>query len=779
MKQKDISEKDFKAALPQTSGSFRLKGIEAPIEIYRDRFGIPHLSAKTVHDAFFGQGFVTAQDRLWHMDYDRRHAYGRLSEWFGSDELTKDITMRRFGIGATVKRDYQAVNAETRAMLDAYTAGVNSFIKHSNSLPIEYRLLDEQPEPWRGWDCFAVYKVRHIFMGVFEGKLWRAKLVNTLGPEKAAELLRGYQPGHLVIVPPGHGYDGPALDGLQELSKNIGAIQWLREHPEAGSNSWAVHGSRTATGRPFLAGDSHRLLDTPNVYYQNHIRCPEFDVIGLSFPGCPGFPHFGHNPSVAWCVTHAQADYQDLYVERFSAEDPAKYEFKGEWKEAEIRRETIRVRNSAPREIDVVVTQHGPIISGGPAEGYGLAFKYTATAAPYVGFECLLPMMRAGSVEEMDAAMEKWVDPCNNFLFSDTNGTIAYLHRGQVPIRPMANAWLPVPGWTGDFEWRGNIPFAEALRIQNPKTGFIVTANNRISDKDYPYYIALNYVPEYRARRIFERLDKIKKATMQDMKSVHGDRVSIPAQKMLWLFSRINPPDPFADEALESLCQWNGAMEPDAVAPTIYSAFRIKLLKRFLEHHVGSLCKEMFTATGRGAPRHLVELASVMAAMVEKDDPSLLPPGTTWVSMATDALSETLSFLKERFGDDMNGWSWGAVHHTQPKHPLSELFPQHRNLLNPASVGMGGDGDTPLAAGYASASPFAVTLLSVARYVYDLSDWDNSGWAVPLGVSGHPASSHYSDQLPVWSRLDLVPMLYDWELIAAQAESHQVLAPES
>jgi len=367
----NLDEKDLKSALPDTSQTLRLKGIDALIEIYRDRCGVPHVLAQTAHDAFFGQGLVTAQDRLWHMDYDRRRGYGRLAELLGMSTVEEDKVMRRFQIGATVAEDYRSVDAATRAMLDAYTDGVNAVIGNLKALPIEYALLNTEPEAWLPWDCFAVFKMRHIMMGVFEGKLWRARLVNTLGPEKAAALLQGYQPGHLVVVPPGGSYEGPVLEGFEELKRNLEAIGWLKEDPDAGSNNWVVHGSRSASGKPLLAGDAHRALDTPNVYYQNHVACPEFDVIGLSFPGCPGFPHFGHNAQVAWCVTHAQADTQDLYIERFSADDATHYNFQGQWKKAEVRREQIGVRGGAAQEMEVTVTHHGPIIAGNPGKGYG------------------------------------------------------------------------------------------------------------------------------------------------------------------------------------------------------------------------------------------------------------------------------------------------------------------------------------------------------------------------------------------------------------------------
>jgi len=759
------------------SKNLRLKGVDGVIEIYRDDFGIPHVRAQTVHDAFFGQGFTAAQDRLWHMDCDRRRAYGRWAEVAGASGVEQDVMMRRFQIGATVEDDYRAVNDDTRKMLDAYTEGANAFLDSTETLPVEYDITGVQPEPWRPWDCLAVYKVRHLFMGVFEWKLWRAQLVDALGPERAADLLRGYQPGHLIISPPGAAYDGPVLNGLQALTEGLEAVRCLREDPDAGSNNWAVHGSRTATGKPLLAGDSHRALDTPNVYYQNHIACPDFDVIGLSFPGCPGFPHFGHNAHVAWCVTHAQADYQDLYVERFSSDDPTRYEFDGEWKQAEVRRESIRVKGGQPVEIKVTATLHGPLIGGNPENGFGIAFKYTAMAEPNLGFESILEMMTVASGDEIEAAMEKWVDPCNNFLYADVHGNIGYLNRGQVPIRPSANAWLPVPGWTDAHEWQGCIPFKALCRMRNPDPGVIVTANNRIAGADYPYYIGLNYVPEYRARRVYERLKPLAKATAEDMRAIHADRVSIPGRVFAGIIRGLEPRDEAFAAAKQILEEWDGSMERDAIAPTIYSAFRVKLLRKIVDRLAGPLADEMFTSTGRGAPRHLNELASLLVTMARDDDTSLLAPGSDWKSVSAEALSEAVDYLKQRLGENMETWQWGRIHHTAPRHPLSDAHPGFSRLLDPPSMPMGGDGDTPQMGNYSPGSPFAMTLMSVVRYVYDTADWENSRWAVPLGVSGHPASPHYADQAPIWADVDLVSMHYSWDLIKANAESHQTIAP--
>ena len=769
-----ITREDLEAAVPDTSKPLAVDGLDATIQIFRDAYGVPHVRAQSVHDAFFGQGFATAQDRLWQMDYDRRRAYGRWAEYAGEVAAQQDVTMRRFQLLASVRADYAAVNHETKAMLDAYAAGVNALIRSDDSPPIEYTLVQAEPERWEPWDCLAVFKVRHVLMGMVEAKLWRTRLISKLGAKRAAEVLPGYQPGHLLIVPPGAEHAGPVRDAEAELSAGAAAVSFLST-ADAGSNNWAVSGSRTASGKPLVAGDPHRPLDTPNVYYQNHMACPEFDAMGLSFPGCPGFPHFGHNASVAWCVTHAQADYQDLYIERFKKGSPAEYEFKGEWKRAEVRHEVIEFRGGGAIETDVTITDHGPSILGEPASGYAAAFKYTATAGPNRGFECLIRQLRVGSADEIEEAMRDWVDACHNFVFADVHGDIGYLTRGKLPVRPRANGWLPVPGWTGEHEWQGFVPFEEMPRSRNPETGYIVTANNKIVSDDYPHYISLDYSPEFRARRITERLKDLDRATVDDMASVHGEKISIPAQVYSRLLSRVTPLDDASAQAIAKLSGWDGEMDRGAVAPAIYSAFRLHLNRRLTKHLLDPLGEEALSATGRGAPFHLRQLEAQLVSRAADGDTSVLPPGTDWSTLMAEALAEGVAYLRDRLGEDMEAWTWGKVHSTRPRHTLSEPFPDAAALLDPPSVPMGGDGDTPHSASYSPSDPFTVVGTSIARYVFDLSDWDRSAWIIPLGASGHPGSPHYADQAPLWRELKLVPMMYDWDRIAARAEGWQEL----
>ena len=755
----------------------RIPSLSARVDVWRDPEGAPHVRAASVHDAFVAQGFVHAQDRLWHMEYDRRRAFGRWAEDAGPPALAEDIRMRRLRLGPTARADYTHLNAEARAMLEAYAAGVNAFLATTSSLPIEFRILDRRPEPWAPWDSLAVLKVRHADMGAWRAKLWRARLLRHLGPARTAQLCPGTPPNPMLIVPPAVEDRGPVVDGLTELAAGEAALVPLSIPDQGGSNSWALAGHRTASGKPLVAGDPHRALEVPNVYYPNHLACPEFDAIGLSFPGVPGFSHFGHNQAVAWCVTHAMADYQDLYIERFDPSDPRRYEFRGQWREAEFLREVIHVRGAAPVDTTVTITHHGPILLGEPASGHALALRYTATAEPNPTAEAFLPMLRARSADELEAAMRPWVDPANNLVFADVHGAIGYRTRGRVPVRAMANAWLPVPGWDGAHEWQGMIPFEEMPALRNPDVGFIATANSRIAGPTYPHYLGLDVSPDFRTRRVVERLRPLARATVADMAAIHADRVSIPAGEILEILRGIAAPDPDAKVALERLLAWNGAMDRDGVAPTLYAVFREHLVRDLLSPILGPLATEAFAGPPWGGAAHVVRLRARLGEWIRSDDRRLLPAGGDWPTVIVRALTGAVAELRATLGPDPEAWRWGRIHATQPRHPLSLLRPELASRLDPPSVAIGGDGDTVQAAGFAAPTGYGLTLTSVARYAFDLGDWEQSGWVVPLGVSGDPESRHYADQAAAWAEVRLLPMRYGWDRIRAEAESHQVLAP--
>ncbi len=780
----NLSHQDLLDALPDVSSEQRLRGLDGEVTVYRDSLGIPHAQAGTAHDAFFAQGFFCAQDRLWQMDWDRHRAYGRSAEWLGPSAVEQDAFFRRMGLEASARADYGAIDGPTRAMLDAYVAGVNANIdsigNSGGRLPVEYALLDEQPEPWRGWDGLAVFKVRHLLMGTFEFKLWRGRLIDRIGPDATAKLFPVHAPSDLVMIPTGAEFEGEPDDTAELMG--IAASTPLRaalesEPPDAGSNSWAVSASKTSTGGPLLAGDSHRQPDTPNVYYQNQIACPEFDVVGLSFAGLPGFHHFGHNAHVAWCVTHTAADYQDLFVERFEPGNPRRYDFEGKWRDAEVREETLRARGAADTSIAVVETHHGPVVFGDPASGHAVSMRYTATAEPGRWAECILKMLTARDCDEFEAIQEHWVDPCNNLLSADAHGNISYLMRGKLPVRSKANAWAPVPGWTGEHEWAGVVPFKEHPRSRNPEAGYIVTANNRVTGASHPHYIGIDFVPDLRVRALNQRLGPLANAGVAEMESLHATRGSLLAKQVLPLLLSVSAEDAVEAEAQRLLAGWDGSMDRDASSPTVYAAVMSELLRIVSARLIGAeLTAEALSGTGRGAGAMTRTLRRSIGLAVEANDTSLIE-GESWADLAAGAFRDGVRRLRALLGDDPATWAWGALHRTKHTHPLSAAFPDEAELLDPPSMPVGGDAETPLQGAYVADDPFTAVSVSVARYVYDPHDWRNSRWIVPLGSSGRPGSPHYADQLETWAAVQTRPMLYDWPDVRADAESAQRLAP--
>jgi len=755
-----------------------LNGLKASVNLFRDDLGIAHIKADNSADAFFAQGYIHAQDRLWQMDQDRIKAQGRLAEYVGQTGVAQDQLMRRFRLYETAKLDYERVQPNTRAMLDAYAAGVNAFIELGTDLGAEFDLLNIKPEPWKPWDGLAVYKIRHVMMGVWEGKAWRAKLINQVGPERLLKLYPGPRQGDLLMIPPGTLFTGQVQSMLDELTAAMSEVDWLR-YDAGGSNNWVVSGERTASGKPIMAGDPHRAIEVPGVYYQNHVACDQFDVIGLSFPGLPGFPHFGHSERVAWCITHVGADSQDLFVERFDRDDPSRYLFKDEWLKAEVRQETILVRDADPVTITLTITHHGSVIAGNPASGRALAMRYTATLDHNPGWDTLLPMLTARSADEFESTMRDWVDPVNNLLYADVDGAFGYRMRGWVPKRTRLNAYLPVPGWTGEHEWQGMIPFEEMVAARNPAAEFVATANARPMGPDYPHYIALDFANDFRIRRIVDLITtKHDKFIASDMADIHRNVNSVAAVEFLDQLDLLQPTTPNGQLAKQQLETWSGDMRPDLAAPLIYNTLRECAVEMLLTPILGPLTHEAFHTAGRGAPAMLDLLRGRMVRLAATDDRSLLTPGLTWSDLFSKALDIAASQLVDLHGPDLSLWQWGTAHQVKTTHSLSVLFPDKADLLNPPPLPVGGDADTVQSASYTYSTGFTVTAASVARYVFDLSNWEACAWSVPGGTSGHPLHPHFNDQIGAWQHSDLLPMRYSWARIESESRIKQKLEPK-
>ena len=774
-----LTDKDLAAALPDVRSTMTFDGLNGPVNIYRDPWGIPHIKAGNSADLFFAQGFATAQDRMFHMDYDRMRCLGRWSEYAGARGLESDRLMRRRRFERASKADYDVCSPEAREMLDAYTAGVNAFLDSTESLPVEYSLLQTQPEPWESWHSILVYKVRNSAEGGFQSKLWLARFAAAAGPEQVADLTPGYTPGHLLTVPPGRTWEGEVTHAVDELAAAARHVEALGA-VDGGSNGWAVSGERTESGLPLVAGDSHRALDTPNVYYQVHLSCPDFTVIGHAVPGMPGALHFCHNEHVAWGMTHGGCDTQDLFAEKFRRNNGRlQYLFKGDWIDATDESETLTVRDGTDEEIAVVETRHGPVVAGDPENGVGLTMSDPGTKAATRWVDAALGAMKSRSADEFLDALSEWTDRVNNYPFADVHGNFGYALRGRIPVRPSAVGWGPVEGRTGEFEWEGNIPAEELPESRNPGVGYVVTCNQRIVGDDYPRYLGVLFGSAFRAQRITDRLEKLRyrPVTPSDMAALHADNRSIPMLAYAGLAASCAPGAGQTGEAARLLGEWDGEMSLDSTGAAICAVLKAEADRTLVADLYGAVMGPG-DDIDPGAEGHYAR--SVVPALVRglaqgESDP--LRRGHDLRRVFSDALDAAVDYLTTRFGDDMSAWRWGDLHRTSHAHPLSASFPAAAVLLDPPSVGTAGGGDTPHAGGYPLIGGFAVGSASVNRYVHDPSDWTKSRWIAPLGSSGHPGSPHYTDQQQLWAAVETIPQLWDWEAIERTAETVQALLP--
>lgn len=772
-----ITETDLKAALPDVESTISLAGLKSGATIRRDKWGVPHIKAADEYDLFFAQGFATAQDRLFQMDFDRLRCLGRAAEYLGSSALSQDRLMRRRRMDRVSKLDYAMATESSRTAIDAYTDGVNAFIETTDALPVEYKLLGKKPERWEPWHCVVVYKVRNTAEGSFQGKLWLSRLVAEIGPEEVAKLSPGYQPQSLLTVPPGQRYTGPTLEAIDELRAVAEATSTLN-NTDGGSNGWAISGDRTESGLPLVAGDSHRGLEAPNVYYQVHLVGPDFAALGHSIPGVPMALHFCHNDYVGWGMTHGGVDTQDLFVEHFRETDgKLEYLYRDEWVRADVATENISCSGSADEKVEVVETHHGPIIAGDPRSGAAIALADPGSRDGTPWIDAAYRAMKAKSADEFEAAMEGWTDRVNNYPYADVNGDFGYTLRGRIPVRGSGNGWGPVAGWTGEGEWQGYIPAKDLPRSRNPEIGWAVTCNQRVVDETYPHYLTNFYGTGYRAERIASRIEALanRKATVSDMSSIHAEVTSVPALSLQTALKRGGISSSAADAA-QMLIDWDGVLAVDSPAATLFEMTAEMLTRAIVKDKYGALGTAMLSSFDAGAEEHWRRhLKAAVYVAIESDDESLVPAGDTWASAISIALEEAVRELESRLGPDRSKWRWGDLHKTGHQHPLSAVFPDASGMLNPPRVETAGDGDTPWASGAKTGGDFVTGSGPINRYIHDPSNWSNGRWIVPLGSSGHPGSPHYSDQQEMWANVDTIPQLWDWNEIGEQAETEQIL----
>ncbi len=804
---------------PQVDGEIQLDGLNAPVDIYRDQAGIPHIYATTEHDLFFAQGYVHAQDRFWQMDFQRHVGSGRLSELLGSATIETDTFLRTMGWERVARAELENLDPQARAMLEAYAEGVNAYIAEhkGTAASLEYLFLNllnsnYEPEPWTPLNTLVWAKaMAWDLRDNMDAEIERAILLNQFPAERVAELFPAYPDEAPIIVPdfvisdssaaqPSTPTSATALPNealalFEGVDNQIAVLdQILGGNPEAelGSNSWVISGDLSATGAPLMANDPHLSASIPSIWYQNGLHCRpvgpdcQFETVGVSFVGAPGIV-IGHNARIAWGMTNVGPDVMDLFIIKVNPDDADQYEMNGEWVDMQVVTEDIVVAGGDNIALPVRITQFGPIISDSYGDladfdqtagielpkNYAIALSWTALE-PGQTFESIFRINRAQNFAEFREAASYFVVPSQNLLYADVNGNIGYQMPGRIPVRAAGDGRLPAPGWTDEYAWTGYIPFEELPYALNPASGYIVAANNAIVSDAYPYQITDQWDLGNRATRIVDMIEAangpMDAAYFQMM---HGDSLNLGALDMIPYLADLSFDDGRLTELRDRVLAWDGRQSIDSVGCAVFNAFLMNLLAQTFHDEL----PEDYWPGGGNRWYAVYETLLADPQNAWWDDVN-----TSEVESRDDILRSSFAAgvaeLEGRLGSDASQWVWGDLHTITFVHGVMSDFPVIDGLFNRGPfASSGGSSLVNATAWEANNGDYTIGTLPSKRTIFDMGNWENSLQINITGQSGHAYADHYIDLAEVWANVEYMPMHWDFAAIEADAEAHLHLVP--
>ncbi|MGW5579054.1 penicillin acylase family protein [Micromonospora chokoriensis] len=679
---------------------------------FRDRWGVPHLRADDPLALAAAQGRVTAYDRAWQIEVERHRSQGTSAAFLGVDALDWDRFARRVRLDDTARRCHAALDRATAEWVGAYVDGVNDGLAAGAARAPEFAATGLSPGRWEPWTPLAVWLGHHILFAGFPGKLWREHVAQKLGPDLIGAFAT----------------DGPAV---------------------AGSNGWLLAADRTGTGGALLAGDPHRFIEDPGVYQQIRLACPEYDVVGLAVPGVPGIAHFGHTGPVAWAITNAMADYQDLYAERLRRQDRQVQALGPDgWQSVHRHVETIEVAGADPVEVEVLETDRGPVIVGGPGDETAISLRYPPRVRAELGFAALPELLRARTVTDVDHALRHWVEPVNVVQAADTAGGLLHRVAGAVPVRHPDNGRRIVPAWDDAYTWQGwyaPMPRAEVA-------GRAVMANER----GLATPLGVEFAAPHRARRIAEMLDAGQGWTADEMATVHTDTYLGSAGPLLTVLAESDGLSPEAAALRDRLLRWDRRMTADSADAAAFATVRAAVVRRIAAHPaLAALAEppaypEVFAPWLAVTPRVGYALEHLIGDRVL--------PGVDPTAVVRAAAEEVAGATAgpARWGDLHRLAAWRALPDPDAG-PGPRLDGDHDCVLSTSSV--------PGVTHWCFRGP-------AARFVWDLARRDDSRWVVPLGACGVPGDTHHADQSPAWLAGELLPIVTDWNRLVEEPDEH-------
>jgi penicillin amidase len=755
--------------------------LSEPVEVLWDRWGVPHIYARNTHDLCFAQGYVTASERLFQIELAMRFGAGRLSEVLGESALPIDRFVRTVGWNRAAERITRGWDDLSWEMTEAFADGIRSWVSEMPARPIEYEILQRDPFAPQGREAAELSAAASVLLAWglstnWDAELLRVEVAERLGWDAMQDLFPDVASDPGLLLP---GKEGSGRRSAFEL------LQQAPTFPKGqGSNNWVVSGRRSVTGMPLLANDPHLFAQVPSVWFEVHLSAPGIDAGGVALPFAPGVV-IGHNDRIAWGFTNVGGDTQDLYLERLS-EDGAAALHEGAWEPLTVHREEIVVRGRAePDVVQARETRHGPIldsyligvgipevVAGGVTETYALR---------WVGLEegvrpsTLYRLNTAATFQEFRAAASEWACPGQNMVYADVDGNIGYQCTGWHPIRPTGDGTLPVPGWTGDHEWQGYVPFDELPFAYNPDEGFLATANQKIHDESYPYLLGKDFLPPFRARRIAQMITATERHDVESFRRMHMDTVSLPAAELVPRLLAVEPATDRQKEALSLLVEWDGDLSADSAAAAVYEVWCCRIADAILLPRLGP-----------DLHRHYFSRRQWTNAFQFQVLPTLLAnPTATWFGrdgkaarddVLLGALDTALDELAAAMGEDMSGWSWGRIHTVRLAGRLAAL-PDLSEMFTAGEAPWGGDEQTVCQGMYEPGHTYDVVVIPSWRQIIDLGDLDASVGVHSVGQSGNPASPHWNDLFPLWSTGQYHPLPFSREAVEAAADSRQELIP--
>ncbi len=790
-----------KRSLATLDGTILVFGLREPVEVLRDRWGIPHIYAKNTEDLFFAQGYVVAQDRMWQLEMWRRNGEGRLAEVLGPEYVTRDKFARLLAFRGNWDDEFTRYHPQGRAIFESFARGVNASIQKAldeNKVPVEFEIMGFRPQPMWTARTILTRMPGWTLTRNAASEVQRALDVKAMGIAKVREL-KPTDPEKAFVVPEGLDLEdidaailgvtrdannlrwnltpqrpttssGGSSLGSGPLASSLTPNPWL-PNPDLGSNNWVIGGSKSTTGKPIIANDPHREVVNPALRYVVHLNAPGWNVIGATEPGLPGIS-IGHNDRLAWGFTILGMDQQDLYVEETDPQNPNRYRADGEWRDMELQREVIWIRGqNEPRIVDLKFTRHGPVLHENTARNRAFALRWVGAEPGGAGYLGSLNVLQTNNWKEFNDALPKaWYIPSHSLVYADVDGHYGYIGVAQTPIRKNWDGLLPVPGKDSKYEWAGYVPFDKLPKSLDRPAGFYNSSNNDVVPKilpDYSIPLGYEYSAPYRHDRVREVLTQKKKFSVADMERLQHDTLSLPARELVPLLKHVTVADAAVQEALKRLLAWNFVLDRESVPATIYEFWALKLGPLAFAPRVPQQAKSSVSQ---------YDMRRVIEWMKKPDRAYGAKPADSRNRILAQALEEAVADLRQRFGSDMSAWKWGDIHTADFVHPLAG-GDTTKHLFYVEPVRRGGDAFTVMASSSPTETNTKQTSGASFMFVMDVSNWDNSTGLSTPGNSAQPLSPHYQDLAAYWGEGKYFPLAFSRPKVDEVTAHRLILQP--